>query len=158
MKLPAATGHAGLAPGAARTNGPQALTNGIGKDEIAIVSGALPALVVEGWGLFRGTFELLQRLGDNPLRGELDAKLVPLREFFTKIRNAAIKHSIHSSLDVLSTLPELPAASPFKDTDAAAMVITMARHEGNGSWSYILQPVISWQSRYNTMCVSSRIL
>ena len=57
---PGTSASAGLAPGAARVTGPQPLTNGVGADEIAIVAGALPTLVVEGWGLFRACFELIQ--------------------------------------------------------------------------------------------------
>lgn len=67
-----------------------------------------------------------------PLRNDLDAKLRPLRDFFTKLQNAATKHSIHPSVDVLTSIPILPEASPFKDPEAAVTVMSMARHEGVG--------------------------
>lgn len=61
VKAPQSAGvAAGLAPGAPRVAGPSALLSGVGADEVAIVAGALPTLVVEGWGLYRGCFELLQ--------------------------------------------------------------------------------------------------
>ena len=43
-----------------------------------------------------------------------------------------MKHSIHPCLDVLSTIPLLPESSPFRDSDSAANVIGIARHEGVG--------------------------
>ena len=66
------------------------------------------------------------------LKTDLDGKLPALREFFTKLHNAAVKHSIHPCLDVLSSIPLLPQSSPFRDDGSAAVVMSIARHEGVG--------------------------
>lgn len=51
---------AGLAPGASRQAPHPSLRLAVGGDEVSIIAGALPTLVVEAWGLYRGAVEALQ--------------------------------------------------------------------------------------------------